>query len=81
MAACSRGVTADFGGPDDVPELGLTWAHWNEIVRLFPMDRFVEETKKALCGFCRTKPGTTYDNALVSVGERWVDGYNVRGKT
>jgi hypothetical protein len=41
---------------------------WNEIVEVFPRLGLSEGTKEIFCSLCRTKPETTYDNA---VGDFW----------
>jgi hypothetical protein len=78
--ACSLGILADITGPDNSPGKSLTWAEYDTIVKEFPRLKFISGAKEIFCGLCSTKPETTYDNFVGSFGERYVDGYNLKGR-
>lgn len=80
VIATSYGTTADFAGPDQAVGGHLTWEAWNVIVKEFPRLGMKEGVREILCGLCRTKPQTTYDNFVGQYGERYVEGYTVAGK-
>ena len=80
VAVCSLGVTADFGGPKDFPDI-LTWSEYNAIVQKFPRLNLSDGMVTVISGFCRTKPGTTYDNYQHDIGNTYVEGYSNKGHT
>ena len=80
VAACRVGIAMDFMGPD-ASEGALTWEEYERIVKEFPRLKFIKGVTEILCGFCKTKPETTYDNILASIGERYVDGYSLKGNS
>lgn len=81
VAACSLGIGADFRGPDGSPSGSLTWDEYNAIVKEYPRTGFIDCVTDIFCGLCKTKASTTYDNLVAQVGEAYVDGYSVQGKT
>jgi len=58
----------------------MTQAEWDDIVAKYPRHGFREGVKALMCGFCRTKPVTTYDNFVAEFGERFVEGYSREGR-
>jgi hypothetical protein len=80
VVSCWLGILADFTGPDNSPEGSLTWAEYDSIVQEYPRLKLVTGVKEIFCGFCKTKPETTYDNMVGSFGEKYVDGYTLEGK-
>ncbi|KAH9893725.1 hypothetical protein F4778DRAFT_748322 [Xylariomycetidae sp. FL2044] len=72
------GIVADFLGPNFPPGNGavITPEEYKAVEAQFPFAGFgVEGCKKILCGLCRDKPETTYDNFMASFGmEYGVDG-------
>ncbi|OGM51000.1 hypothetical protein ABOM_000058 [Aspergillus bombycis] len=48
------------------------------IVEAFPRGDLMERGKKVMCGFCRDKPETTYDNLVGGFGLRF--GYDGKGE-
>ena len=72
MVATWMGTLADFMGPDNSPEGALTWAEYEGIVKEYPRLKLVTGMKKIFCGFCKTKPETTYDNMVGIFGEKYV---------
>jgi hypothetical protein len=79
VVSCWLGILADFTGPDNSPEGSLTWAEYDGIVKEYPRLKLVTGVKEIFCGFCKTKPETTYDNLVGSFGEKYVDGYSLEG--
>lgn len=80
VQACALGVLADFQGPDKVMGGLLTWEEYDGVVRSFPRLEMIKEVRETLCGLCRTKPETTYDNFVADYGEKFVEGYERVGK-
>lgn len=74
-----RGILSDFLGPD-MSSGQLTWEEWNAVVEEYPRSGFKEGVREIMCGLCRNKPETTYDNFVAGFGERFVDGYSSAGK-
>ena len=80
VKACNFGIFMDFVGPDQ--SFGqLTWGEYEGIVKEFPRLKFIKGAQEILCGFCRTKPETTYDNIVSAFGVRYVEGYTLEGNT
>ena len=79
VVACHLGIFADFMGPDMLPGV-LTWEEYESIVKEFPRLKFVLGVRNIMCGLCKTKPETTYDNFVSGYGEKFVDGYSLEGK-
>ncbi|KAF2494431.1 hypothetical protein BU16DRAFT_589275 [Lophium mytilinum] len=78
--ACWLGIVADFAGPDHSPEGSLTWAEYDGIVKEYPRLKMITGIKEILCGFCRSKPETTYDNFVGVVGQRYIEGFSLEGQ-
>jgi len=79
VAACCVGIITDFTGPEKGPGAALTRAAWDGIVKEFPRLEFKKDTIDTLCGLCRNKPETTYDNFVADFGLAYVEGYSVEG--
>lgn len=79
VVATTRGIMADFGGPDNVPGGLLTWDEYREIVKALPRIGLVAGCREIFCNLCRTKPVTTYDNIVSQWGEKYVEGYTLDG--
>ena len=60
---------ADFVGPPGVPGGALTEDDWKAITKEYPRAGFKEHVIETMCGFCRTKPETTYNNFQGDFGE------------
>ncbi|KAI1381115.1 hypothetical protein F4677DRAFT_402170 [Hypoxylon crocopeplum] len=61
------GIMADFTGPQFPPGNGavISEAEYREVAALFPLAGFgVEGIKDIMCGLCRDKPESTYDNVV-----------------
>lgn len=70
----SWGIMADFHGPE-TPGGVITVDEYREIIKAYPRIGFLEQTTEILCGLCKTKPETTYDNFVGDFGRAHVDGY------
>ncbi|KAI0142583.1 hypothetical protein F4776DRAFT_676398 [Hypoxylon sp. NC0597] len=78
VALAHLGVMADFSGPMFPPGNGavITEAEYREVARHFPLAGFgTESLVNVMCGLCRDKPETTYDNIVSGFGlEFGLDG-------
>ncbi|EXJ87427.1 hypothetical protein A1O3_04387 [Capronia epimyces CBS 606.96] len=68
--ATNLGIVADFLGPN-IPLPGglVTVEEYKEIVAAFPRLGLKDEVVSILCGLCRDKPETTYDNFASDYGK------------
>ncbi|KAI1813486.1 metal dependent phosphohydrolase [Poronia punctata] len=89
VATAHLGISADFAGPrfpsdpwadpsttsDEVGAV-ITVEEFREVVRCFPYAGFGEQgVRDILCGLCREKPATTFDNFVGNFGREFgVDG-------
>jgi hypothetical protein len=80
VALCQMGISADFLGYK-MPGGVITKEEYEAVIEEFPLLDFKEGFKKLMCGLCVHKPETTYDNYVRDFGERFVEGYDVTGKT
>ncbi|KAF2090221.1 hypothetical protein K490DRAFT_71853 [Saccharata proteae CBS 121410] len=80
VQACAYGIWADFQGPERVPGGLLTWEEYDRVVDLLPRLGLMEGLKSVMCGLCRSKPETTYDNTVGEWGDKFVEGYRREGK-
>ncbi|KAB8256639.1 hypothetical protein BDV32DRAFT_128652 [Aspergillus pseudonomiae] len=71
------GSFTDFVGPL-LPGDYITVNEYKAIVKAFPRGDFMERGKKVMCGFCRDKPETTYDNLVGDFGLLF--GYDGKGE-
>lgn len=74
VAATSYGIMADFLGPS-TPGGMITEAEFREVLKAYPRVGFKDDTFGILCGLCKNKPETTYDNFVGDLGRKFVDGY------
>ncbi|KAE8450278.1 hypothetical protein EG329_006706 [Mollisiaceae sp. DMI_Dod_QoI] len=81
VKCCAIGVHADFAGPERSIGGVLTRSVWDAVNAEFPRLGFRDGIKRVLCGLCRTKPDTTYDNFVGPFGDAYVEGYSLEGKT
>ncbi|KAK5407190.1 hypothetical protein LTR06_007932 [Exophiala xenobiotica] len=79
--ATNLGILADFLGPNvPIPGNPITVDEYKEIVRAFPRLGFSDQVVDILCGFCRDKQDTTFDNFVSDFGKIYgLDG-KVAGK-
>ncbi|KAI0837279.1 hypothetical protein F5Y06DRAFT_85950 [Hypoxylon sp. FL0890] len=67
VALAHLGIMADFSGPLFPPGNGvvISEVEYREVVKHFPLAGFGREgLKDIMCGLCREKPETTYDNIV-----------------
>lgn len=60
VAMCTTGIAIDFQGPNTDPTGTITMAEFNAVNAEFSTRGLAEGVRKIICGFCRTKPATTY---------------------
>ena len=76
----SLGIFAELAGPAVAPEGALSQAEFDGIAAEFPRANLKEYIRETMCRLCRTKPETTYDNFVGSYGERFLEGFSLKGK-
>ncbi|KAI4139597.1 MAG: hypothetical protein L6R39_006209 [Caloplaca ligustica] len=76
VVATSYGIGTDFTGVEGAPMGLLTQAEYDAVVREVPRLGMKDAFKEVMCGLCRTKPATTYDNQCSEWGEKYVEGYS-----
>lgn len=79
VQACLFGIGTDFAGLGGAPGGVLTQAVWDMVVKEYPRVGFSDGVKEIICGFCITKPQTTYGTFMADFGLKFVDGYNEEG--
>ncbi|KAJ4393499.1 hypothetical protein N0V93_002711 [Gnomoniopsis smithogilvyi] len=82
VALAHQAITADFAGPYWSPECEgggpVSMEEYRIITNTFPRGDFNREgLKKVMCGLCREKPETTYDNFVGLFGRNF--GYDGKG--
>ena len=60
VGLCGLGIVSDFQGPNSDSTHTLTWDEYNAVKTEFPRHDLAGGVRKIICGFCRTKPKTTY---------------------
>lgn len=79
VTATNMGIMADFLGPN-MPGDFITLEEHKEIVNAFPRLGFHDEVIRVMCGLCKDKPETTFDNPVHEFGIKYgLDG-NGKGK-
>ncbi|KIV96058.1 hypothetical protein PV10_03640 [Exophiala mesophila] len=69
VLATQLGIMADFFGPNlPIPGNLITVEEYKEIVHAFPRSNFKNELIHIMCGLCRDKPQTTFDNFVSDFG-------------
>ena len=81
VQCCMVGIVSDFTGPEKSPGGVLTREVWSGVVKEYPRSGFKDGVIEVMCGFCKTKPDTTYDNIAGEFGAKFVEGYRVVGPT
>ena len=74
VAVVSWGIIADFFGPH-TPGGVIAADEFRDVIRAYPRIEFWEQTVEILCGLCRSKPETTYENFVGDFGRARVEGY------
>lgn len=83
VKATQLGILADFGGVPVLRAFGfeLTEEEWKAVCKEYPRSGFKEGVKDVICGFCKNKPATTFDNFAGDFGEEFaVAGYSRKGR-
>ncbi|KAK5698319.1 hypothetical protein LTR17_023761 [Elasticomyces elasticus] len=78
VAATGLGIFADFVGRDAAPGT-ITIEEYDAIVAKYPRQGFRNGFKEVMCGLCKTKPETTFDNFVADFGDQFVEGYTSKG--
>ena len=73
--ATSYGIRTDFLGVVGAPMGLLTSQEYDAVVEEVPRLGMKDAFREVMCGLCRSKPGTTYDNMCADWGEKYVEGY------
>ncbi|KAG0649646.1 hypothetical protein D0Z07_4060 [Hyphodiscus hymeniophilus] len=79
VQSCMMGVVSDFTGPEKSPGGVLTREVWDQVVKEYSRTGFKDGVIEEMCGLCRTKPETTYENFVSSFGTEYVNGYSAKG--
>lgn len=78
VKATNLGIMAELLGPDIIPGGALSQAEFDGVVEEYPRQGLKNGMIEKLCGFCRDKPETTYDNFVGDFGEKFqVTGYSL----
>ncbi|KAH7336700.1 hypothetical protein BKA65DRAFT_607445 [Rhexocercosporidium sp. MPI-PUGE-AT-0058] len=77
VKACCVGILAEFVPLSETYGGVLTQQVWDTIVKDFPRTDFKEGVNEILCGLCRTKPITTYDNFVGDFGTAYLEGSSI----
>ncbi|KAF4456882.1 hypothetical protein F53441_1093 [Fusarium austroafricanum] len=72
----SKGISMDFSGP----AYGVSAENYAAVTNAFPKDDLKDRVNQTIIWLCATKPQTTYDTWMQPLGERYVEGFNVKGK-
>ncbi|KAH7146725.1 hypothetical protein B0J13DRAFT_552540 [Dactylonectria estremocensis] len=71
------GIMADFFGPN-FPGGAISIEEYKEVVAAFPHIEFTDALVRTMCGLCRDKPETTFDNDVKEFGLTF--GFDGKGK-
>ena len=75
VALVKFGITSDFAGPNLPPKGLISPEEFKEVVDAFPRLEFKDELISIMCGLCRDKPETTFDNFVSEYGREYgLDG-------
>ncbi|KAL7915887.1 hypothetical protein GGI35DRAFT_485353 [Trichoderma velutinum] len=80
IKVCNLGIAADFRGPALDKNGTISQEVYDAVNKTFPRLNLADGIREILCGFCRTKPQTTYDSFQMEFGKRFVEGYTTEGK-
>lgn len=67
VKVCAFGVAADFRGPNLNNAGMISWDLSNALNEMFPRLDLANGIRRILCGFCRTKPQTTFGQCIPSL--------------
>lgn len=85
VAITNLGIFMELVGPNTAryavgDKVAVTQEEFDTIVKEFPRTGFKQYFRDTFCGFCRTKPETTYNNFMGQYGDKFVEGYSSVGK-
>ncbi|KAL6836598.1 hypothetical protein J3E69DRAFT_361868 [Trichoderma sp. SZMC 28015] len=80
IKVCALGIAADFRGPALDENGTISEEVYNAVNKKFPRLDLGGGLREIICGFCRSKPQTTYDNFQMEYGKRFVEGYTTEGR-
>nr|OQO29401.1 hypothetical protein B0A51_02219 [Rachicladosporium sp. CCFEE 5018] len=83
VKATQLGIFADFAGPEGMAMFGfeLKAGEWASVCAEYPRSGFKDGVVGMMCGFCRSKPHTTWDTFMGDFGDEMkVEGYERKGK-
>ena len=74
IAIIQAGIGADFTGPDTAGGV-MTLAEYQEITKAFPSEHFKDNLIGVMCGLCKDKRATVWDNFVGEFGREYgLDG-------
>ena len=76
VKATNLGIVAELLGPDAIPGGLLTQEEFDAVAKAYPRAELRDGLIRKMCGFCRDKPATTYDNFVGDFGDELVEGYS-----
>lgn len=76
VKATNLGIAAELLGTDMIPGGLLSQAEWNAVAKAYPREGLRDGMIEKMCGFCKEKPATTFDNFVGDFGEALVSGYS-----
>lgn len=76
VKATNLGIVAELLGTDAIPGGLLTPEEFDAVAKVYPRTELRDGLIEKMCGFCRDKPATTYDNFVGDFGEELVEGYS-----
>lgn len=79
VSLTNLGIGSDLLGPVMTQGL-LKQAEFDMVVKEFPRSDLKDGFIALMCQLCMTKPETTYDNWVGDVGQKYVEGYSLKGK-
>ncbi|KAH7184641.1 uncharacterized protein B0J16DRAFT_286011 [Fusarium flagelliforme] len=72
----SKGISLDFSGP----AFDVSAEKYAAVERVYPKFDLKDSVNSSFLWLCATKPQTTYDTWMQPFGERYVEGYDPKGK-
>ncbi|KAL6698070.1 hypothetical protein J3F84DRAFT_406383 [Trichoderma pleuroticola] len=79
VKVCTLGIDADFRGLAFDENGTISEEVYDAVNKRFPRLDLAKGLRDVICGFCRTKPQTTYDTFQMEYGKRFVEGYTTEG--
>lgn len=76
VKATNLGIMAELLEPDVIPGGVLSQAEWDAVAKAYPRNGLRDGMIEKMCGFCREKPATTFDNFVGDFGEAFVEGFS-----